>query len=214
MSINFVRFVPFLRGRTPGSPAAPAAVVACPARAVAPGLYPRLNTPGYGRDGGKLFMAVVARLYPELRGSARHQVALDATLRDPARQPFDVIVEELSATGARLPAAVDLVPGSLITLGISGIGMCDARVVRRDGRGYGCEFLFPLSAAELNDAMAAVPTAPIMLASFLPTPMPAAPVGEEAVPVRPLRARVRLAIILALTAASWTGLYWASALTA
>lgn len=152
-------------------------------------------------------MSVVARLYRDMRGSVRHEVALDATLRDPERRPFDVVVEELSAAGVRVPRVVELSPGATVTLGISGVGMCDVRVVRRDERGYGCEFLFPLSAAELDDALAAAPAPPI---PFQPlTPLPSAETRVEGTPVRArtLHAGLRLATIFGLAMASWTALY-------
>lgn len=158
-------------------------------------------------------MAVNARLYQDLRGSARHQVALDATLRDPQRRPFDVVVEELSATGVRVPAVLELAPGALITLGIAGIGMCDARVLRREAHGYGCEFLYPLSDAELAEAVAASPADPVVLADFAPLP--------AALPSMTLKPRghpdllgvARVGVVLALAAACWTALYGALSLT-
>lgn len=154
-------------------------------------------------------MAVVARLYRDMRGSARHQVALDATLRDPERRPFDVVVEELSAAGARLPPVIELPLGATVTLGVSGVGMCDVRVVRRDERGYGCEFLFPLSEAELEDALAATPNPPVPLEPAGRLPTAAARVESASLPARTLGGGARLGVILGLAAASWTALYLA-----
>lgn len=148
-------------------------------------------------------MAVTARLYRDLRGSLRHSVALESTLRDESRRPFDVVVEDLSTTGVRVPAVAELDRGALITLGIPGVGMCNARVARVDDRGYGCEFLFPLSEEELAEALVALPAAPIAL----PLPLPGQDADEEQ--ARRLPGGIRVAIILALAAAGWTISYLA-----
>lgn len=113
-------------------------------------------------------MAVVARLYRDHRGAARHEVALEATLRDNDRRPHDVVVEELSKTGFLVPAVAQLSPGEQVTIGISGIGMCHARVVREAEGGFGCEFLHPLSEDELAEAIVTKPAEPVPL----PLPLP------------------------------------------
>lgn len=111
-------------------------------------------------------MAVVARLYRDHRGAARHGVALEATLRDNDRRPHDVVVEQLSKTGFLIPAMAQLAPGEQVTIGIPGIGMCHARVVREAEAGFGCEFLHPLSEDELAEAMVTKPAEPIPLSLF------------------------------------------------
>ncbi|WP_374943801.1 PilZ domain-containing protein [Sphingomonas sp.] len=149
-------------------------------------------------------MAVTARLYRDLRGSLRHSVAMESTLRDQSRRPFDVVIEDLSATGVRVPAAAELDAGALITLGIPGVGMCNARVARVDDGGYGCEFLYPLSPDELAEALVALPAEPVPL----PLPRPdAAQVAEGNADTLP--GGVRIAIILALAAVGWTASYLA-----
>lgn len=143
-------------------------------------------------------MAVVAHLYRTQRGAARHEAQFDATLRDPDKRPFDVVVEDLSTTGFLVPAVTRLSPGQPITLGVAGVGMCHARVVREDARGYGCEFLFPLSGAELADALAASPSEPIALA-----PRPFAPAAHGAARAEGLSIRARIAVIVAAATAAW-----------
>lgn len=151
-------------------------------------------------------MAIMARLYRDMRVSVRHEVALDATLRDPERRPFDVVIEELSVTGVRIPDVVELTPGAVVTLGIAGIGMCDIRVVRRDERGYACAFLFPLGAEELDDAVAATPQAPIPLATHAVPPLPAPPAEAAYLNALRLPVATRLALLLAFPAATWGAL--------
>lgn len=155
-------------------------------------------------------MAIVARLYRDARGAGRRDVAVDATLRDPERRPFDVTVEDISVTGVRIPAVVSLPLGAQVTIGIPAVGMCDLRVVRRDERGYGCEFLFPLSEAELAEAIAAEPQPPVQLvtSSVLPAPVP----SRTPAPMPRSHAAVRIAVIAVLASACWSGLYWAVAL--
>jgi len=108
-------------------------------------------------------MGLVAYLYPDARWAERHQVERDATLRDPDWSPIDVTVEDLSESGFRVTAAADLPVGAEIGLGLAGIGLRQARVARRAENLYGCEFLVPLTAAELQAALAGPPTSPVAL---------------------------------------------------
>lgn len=145
-------------------------------------------------------MAVVAQLYCNHRGAVRHDVAVDATLRDPDKRPFDVVVEDLSGTGFLVPAVTRLSPGEQVTLGISGVGMCHARVVREDARGFGCEFLLPLGDATLAAALAAIPSdpAPLDRPEFARTPDHPRRVRDGR-----LSARARLAVLTAGAAGAW-----------
>ena len=91
-------------------------------------------------------MGLVAYLYRDSRWAERHTVERDATLRDSDWSPIDVTVEDLSESGFGVVASTELGIGAEIGLGLSGIGMREARVVRRAGDLYGCEFLVPLTA--------------------------------------------------------------------
>jgi hypothetical protein len=109
-------------------------------------------------------MGLVAYLYRDSRWAERHTVERDATLRDSDWSPIDVTVEDLSESGFSVVAATDLAIGAEIGLGLSGIGMREARVVRRAAGLYGCEFLVPLTTQELRAALATPP--------MTPTPLP------------------------------------------
>jgi hypothetical protein len=76
----------------------------------------------------------------------RVQLGRPATMRDPSRAPVDVVVRNLSETGALLDAGVgvDLAVGTLVSLGVAGTGMHMARVVRDAASGVAVEFMLPL----------------------------------------------------------------------
>jgi len=97
-------------------------------------------------------MALAAKLYRDERAADRQAVNLDATLRKPDQRPVDILIEDLSATGFRMTGAGDLALGAVLSVGISGVGRRDARIVRHGDDHYGCEFLVPIAAAEIARA--------------------------------------------------------------
>ena len=98
-------------------------------------------------------MAFAAKLYRDARSSDRIAVNLNATLRKSSSAPLDVAIEDLSVTGFRLVTDQALTNGTAVTIGISGLGRRAARIVRRDGKRFGCEFLEAVSASQLSAAM-------------------------------------------------------------
>ena len=152
-------------------------------------------------------MAIAAHLYQDDRWAERHSVELDATLRDPTWAPVDVVVEDLSERGFRVLAARDLPIGAEIGLGLSGVGLRHARVVRRADRAgaYGCEFLSPLARPELRTALQAPHAAPISLL------FNATPTAAEIELIERLPIRTRMLAIAAGAIGSWAlviGLGW------
>ncbi|WP_419828084.1 PilZ domain-containing protein [Sphingomonas sp.] len=87
----------------------------------------------------------IAPTSPVIRAD-RVQLGRPATMRDPSRAPVDVVVRDLSLTGALLEAeaGADLPVGTLVSLGIAGAGMQMARVVRDTPGGVAVEFMLPL----------------------------------------------------------------------
>lgn len=146
-------------------------------------------------------MAIAAALYRDGRTAERHVVALDGTLRDPDLKPIDILVDDLSLTGFRIPAEPGLEPADLVSLGLAGVGIRSARVVRRDGESLGCAFLSPLGEDQLAAALDATASRVIELetARAYPSPMTPAP---DASPRR-LRAPLRLLVVAGLAAVSW-----------
>ncbi len=97
-------------------------------------------------------MGLAAKLYRDERAADRQAVALDATLRKPDQQPVDILIEDLSVTGFRMAGAARLALDAIVTVGISGVGRREARVVRQSDDHYGCEFLMPIAPAEIARA--------------------------------------------------------------
>jgi hypothetical protein len=101
-------------------------------------------------------MTLNAKLYQNGRSSERYNVNLDGTLRDSSMVAFDTIIEDLSTTGFRIKPIATLNVGENITLGLSGLGLRKAHVVRAETRGCACEFLVPLGADDLQIALSGV----------------------------------------------------------
>ncbi len=108
-------------------------------------------------------MAIAAQLYQDGREAERYRVGFDATLRDSAFVPLDVVVEDLSIGGFRVVTTTDLSPGAEVGLGLAGIGTHRARVVWRGEGIYGCEFVTSLKEEDLRTALSAPPSDPIAL---------------------------------------------------
>ena len=154
---------------------------------------------------GKSGMAIAAQLYQDGREAERHSVEFDATLRDPAFLPLDVVVEDLSTGGFRVVTDTDLPLAAEIGLGVAGIGTHGARVVWRGEGIYGCEFLIPLKDDELRMALSAPSFEPLVMPS--PAPRNAAPEAGDEQQQREQRSglslRSRLYSIIAAAIAAW-----------
>ena len=113
-------------------------------------------------------MALAAQLYQNGREAERHRVEFDATLRDPAFLPLDVVIEDLSTGGFRVVTDANLPLAAEIGLGLAGIGTHRARIVWRSDGIYGCEFLTPLKDDDLRTALSAPSSEPLVLPSPAP----------------------------------------------
>jgi hypothetical protein len=106
---------------------------------------------GAGEDG-----VLVARLevigQVDERGAVRFEVDQASTVRGMDGRPIDVVVEDFSRSGFRFGADAELPPGTLLSVGLSGAGAREAKVIWRDGPRHGCEFLMPLPRRELEAA--------------------------------------------------------------
>lgn len=150
-------------------------------------------------------MAISAKLIDDGRTSERFPVELDATVRK-AAQPYDVTVDNLSSSGFRMSGGPAMAVGTIVSIGFAGIGVHEARLMRIDGRVYGCEFVQPLSIANLTAALHATPTAPYVL----PTKFDAAQLADAPEPyVQPYPRRVKLALLVVTPVALW-GIIWAA----
>lgn len=84
------------------------------------------------------------------RGAVRFYVAGETRLRGGDGGPVDVQIENLSRTGFLFLSSLEYAVGTLVTIGLSGAGLREARVVWRDGDRHGCEFLVPLPEAQME----------------------------------------------------------------
>jgi hypothetical protein len=96
-------------------------------------------------------MSLLARL--DVERSFRIPVDRPATLRDSTQSPVDVAVDNLSGTGCLLRAEEDLAVDTIVSLGIPGIGVHQARIIRVDRPYYGCEFVMPISLNSVQIAL-------------------------------------------------------------
>jgi hypothetical protein len=154
-------------------------------------------------------MSFVAKLYDDDRLAERYPVMLDGTLRSPQAVPQDVIIDDLSAGGFRTGVAMGLVVGDVITLGIFGVGLRPARVMRESDGSYGCQFLTPLSAEELAAALAGLtPPEPVLLHQQVAANPIEGPEGREAEWL--LSPRLRILSITTAAIVPWgiAGLLW------
>ncbi|WP_184086133.1 PilZ domain-containing protein [Sphingomonas xinjiangensis] len=86
------------------------------------------------------------------RGAVRFYVAGEARLRGGDGGPVDVQIENLSRTGFLFLSPLEYPVGTLVTIGLSGAGLREARVVRSEGERHGCEFLEPLAETQMERA--------------------------------------------------------------
>lgn len=146
-------------------------------------------------------MALVARLYrsnpDERRDTERHATALDATVRTADGAPSDVLIHDLSTTGFRMETPAELDVNSIVWIGMVGARICAASVTRRDGSGYGCKFLAPITSAQLTEALSPVST--VIDAPWNRQDPDPADIAE----VKKLPYRMRLAIILFSSLGLW-----------
>lgn len=146
-------------------------------------------------------MAVTAALYEDVRLAERHSVSLDGTMRDTDRTPHDVVIEDLSLTGFRVPTGANLNLTDLISLGLPGVGKRPARVIWKAGERCGCTFLDPLTDAELRAALAGPVLQPVSIGAQMARPLTVSRIDEPVVPE--LSRFTRVVVITGLVAASW-----------
>ena len=150
-------------------------------------------------------MAIVARL--DLDRSDRVAFARATTLRDEAQVPTDVVLDNLSTSGCLITVDLVLAMETVVSVAIPGVGACFARIVRCDRPNYGCEFLRPITSAEIASVYS---TETVIHAAFprirapLVAPPEAAVAAELAENGLPIASRVT--IILGISAMLWAGI--------
>lgn len=143
-------------------------------------------------------MALIGQLYSHGRSAERHDLAADATVRGADRVPVDVLVVDLSQTGCLFVSAEPLQIESVVTIGIAGVGLREARIVRNQDVRFGCTFLMPLTTAELAAGLTESETV-----ALFPFQHPPAPVQPPLPAVAKLPRPLRVAAFSGLVAISW-----------
>jgi hypothetical protein len=137
------------------------------------------------------------------------RVAVDraGTLRDRAKTPIDVVVDNLSTTGCLFLLDRELPLGALVSIGIPGIGIRYARISRVDHPQYACAFLAPVGEDEIAAALSAET---LVAGAFPQLPSPVVPirptVEAEEPHARKLRFGMRVAVIVGVSAALWAAI--------
>jgi hypothetical protein len=93
-------------------------------------------------------MSIKASCY--LERAERVRIGRRGTLRDRQKFASDVEIDNLSTTGCSLRADYTLPVGSLVSIGIPGIGMHAARITRSDSGEHGCAFLLPINTDDVD----------------------------------------------------------------
>lgn len=147
---------------------------------------------------------LAAKLYCEDR-SERLAVELSGTLRDDDWRPVDITVDEVSTTGARVRTQIPLRVGEVVTIGIEGLGLCPARVMRAAGPElFGLAFVKPFTQYELEASIQRENVATFVPPVRFETPTaaePDAPVTDERYPIG-----IRALIILGTSVATWAAI--------
>lgn len=136
------------------------------------------------------------------RYAPRRAVMRDSTLRDSSGMPSDVVVRDLSADGFSVDTDTLLAIGSVVRVGLVGIGTVEGEVIRRTSNGYGCRTSVPISGEQLHRAFSLETVVPGTFPSFL---LPAADALPVVVPWPPV---VRLVVAVGLVATLWLGIVW------
>jgi hypothetical protein len=101
------------------------------------------------RSKGRI-LTLAAKIYRcDERVSDRRRVSVSATVREVEAVPIDARIVDISEGGLRGEADEALEAGVMITVGLPGLGVLPARVVRGSGRMFACAFLEPLGSVDL-----------------------------------------------------------------
>lgn len=147
-------------------------------------------------------MGLAATIYTvdpaERRSRERRPVGSESTVRSTQKGAANVIVHNLSEQGCAIESDLALELGSTISIGLSGRGACQAKVLRKDGNIYGCEFL---SAIDAEDARLAFTRDTVVRHSFAGQ-VAAGQLAAE-LPVAKWHPAARVSFIAGTSAALW-----------
>lgn len=145
-------------------------------------------------------MAIAAQLFVGGRRYERAAVDLDGTLRDTAWQPIDVEVVDLSVSGFRARLPVPMAIGDQVSIGIAGLGVNKAQVVRAEPGSVACRFARDLPANYLQNLRVPEPEQIVPAANLIAANERALSAIASPAHFAP---RTRLLILIALATAGW-----------
>lgn len=99
----------------------------------------------------------------ERRSAERTPACLESVMRDGAATAVAVVIHDISATGFLLSTRADLGLGMVIGLGLPGVGIVRAFLIRRERELVGGKFVTPITPAEVRTA---IRDDPVVWASF------------------------------------------------
>ena len=81
---------------------------------------------------------------PDTRRSSRARITARARFREAGANPYEVQIDDLSASGFRMISYTRPRAGTRIWVTLPGLQSLEAVVRRSDGNNHGCEFVLPL----------------------------------------------------------------------
>jgi hypothetical protein len=135
----------------------------------------------------------------ERRDGDRRMIVAESTLRDTESRAHAITLHNLSMDGCLIESSIPLAAGSLVSIGLPGVGRREALVVRTEANRTGCRFHACLSPDQLLHAF----SKENVVAGTFPNAASAAfpePVTEKWHPA------LRLTILVGLTSALWSAI--------
>lgn len=98
-------------------------------------------------------MKHVVTMHSERRSATRRELDLGTLIEDAEHRTAVVLLDEISAAGFRMVSVVPLRSGDLITVELPRLGQRTAKVIRQSGVRFGCAFVAPITAEDLQQFM-------------------------------------------------------------
>jgi hypothetical protein len=89
----------------------------------------------------------------ERRRASRRALRLGIGPKDPENGSAQVVIHDLSLTGALLETSMSMLVGAIFEFELPNAGLVEAEVVWSSGEYYGCQFTLPITPAGLSAAL-------------------------------------------------------------
>jgi hypothetical protein len=100
-------------------------------------------------------MKHVVTMHSERRSATRREIDLGTSIEDAESRTAVVLLDEISAAGFRMVSVAPLLPGDLVTVELPRLGQRTAKVIRQSGVRFGCTFVAPITAEDLQQVIEA-----------------------------------------------------------